>query len=101
MTTFYARPAYLGLALLGLAARPALAQLPAFPGAEGAGKYTTGGRGSTAAPTTVLEVTNLNDAGAGSLRQALSGNYPSRTVVFRVCGTIHLLTQPAPASTAA
>ncbi len=93
MTAFYARPACLGLALLGLAARPAFAQLPAFPGAEGAGKYTTGGRGSTAAPTTVVEVTNLNDAGAGSLRQALSGTYPSRTVVFRVCGTIHLVTQ--------
>jgi len=82
------------LGLLCLAAGPAWAQtLPAFPGAEGAGKYTTGGRGSTAAPTTVLEVTNLNDAGAGSLRQALSGTYSSRTVVFRVCGTIHLVTQ--------
>lgn len=100
MTTFYARPATFCLALLGLAARPALAQLPAFPGAEGAGKYTTGGRGSVASPTTVLEVTNLNDAGAGSLRQALSGSYPSRTVVFRVCGTIHLVTQlPIPANT--
>lgn len=83
------------LLLLGLAA-PAGAQtttLPAFPGAEGAGKYTTGGRGSTAAPTTVLEVTNLSDSGTGSLRQALSGTYSSRTVVFRVCGTIHLVTQ--------
>ncbi len=100
MTPFYSRPARLGLALLGLAARPALAQLPAFPGAEGAGKYTTGGRGSTTTPTTVFEVTNLNDAGAGSLRQALSGTYPSRTVVFRVCGTIHLVTQlPIPANT--
>ncbi|GAB3638607.1 pectate lyase [Hymenobacter arcticus] len=81
--------------MLGLAAGPALAQttLPGFPGAEGAGKYTTGGRGSAAAPTTVLEVTNLNDAGAGSLRQALSGTYGSRTVVFRVCGVIHLVTQ--------
>ena len=100
MTAFYARPASFCLALLGLAARPALAQLPAFPGAEGAGKYTTGGRGSAAIPTTVLEVTNLNDAGAGSLRQALSGTYPSRTVVFRVCGTIHLVSQlPIPANT--
>jgi hypothetical protein len=92
MTAFYARSAPFCLALLGLAARPACAQLPAFPGAEGAGKYTTGGRGSTAAPTTVLEVTTLNDAGAGSLRQALSGTYSSRTVVFRVCGVIHLVT---------
>jgi hypothetical protein len=93
MTSLYARSAAFGLALLGLAARPALAQLPGFPGAEGAGKYTTGGRGTPASPTTVLEVTNLNDAGAGSLRQALSGTYSSRTVVFRVCGTIHLVTQ--------
>ncbi|WP_151087927.1 T9SS type A sorting domain-containing protein [Hymenobacter baengnokdamensis] len=85
------RPA--GLGLLCLLAGPVAAQLPAFPGAEGAGKYTTGGRGSTAVPTTVLEVTNLNDSGAGSLRQALSGTYPSRTVVFRVCGTIHLVSQ--------
>jgi pectin methylesterase-like acyl-CoA thioesterase len=67
--------------------------MPAFPGAEGAGKYTTGGRGSSTAPTTVVEVTNLNDAGAGSLRQALSGTLASRTVVFRVCGTINLLSQ--------
>ena len=96
MTAFSTRSATLSLALLGLAASSALAQsasLPAFPGAEGAGKYTTGGRGSTSAPTTVLEVTNLNDSGAGSLRQALSGTYASRTVVFRVCGTIHLVTQ--------
>jgi hypothetical protein len=92
MTAFYA-PATFCLALLGFAASPALAQLAGFPGAEGAGKYTTGGRGSTASPTTVLEVTNLNDAGAGSLRQALSGTYSSRTVVFRVCGVIHLVTQ--------
>ncbi len=94
MIAFSARRFLYSLGLLGLAAGPALAQtLPAFPGAEGAGKFTTGGRGSTAAPTTVVEVTNLNDAGAGSLRQALTGTLASRTVVFRVCGTIHLVTQ--------
>lgn len=96
------RPLGLSVLFLGAAATTALAQttLPAFPGAEGAGKYTTGGRGSVAAPTTVVEVTNLNDSGAGSLRQALSGTLSSRTVVFRVCGTIHLLTQlPIPANT--
>jgi pectinesterase len=71
---------------------PTPVALPGFPGAEGAGKYTTGGRGSTTAPTTVMEVTNLNDSGAGSLREALAGTVASRTVVFRVCGTIHLLT---------
>ena len=90
------RPLGFSLVLLGLATGPALAQsstLPAFPGAEGAGKYTTGGRGSTSAPTTVMEVTNLNDSGTGSLRAALAGTVASRTVVFRVCGTIHLVTR--------
>ncbi|MBS1654029.1 MAG: hypothetical protein JSU05_04220, partial [Bacteroidetes bacterium] len=49
------------------------AQLPAFPGAEGAGRYTSGGRGTTLNPTAVYEVTNLNDDNnLGSLRYALS-----------------------------
>lgn len=72
------------------------AQLPAFPGAEGYGKYTTGGRGSAAVPTTVFEVTNLNDDNnPGSLRYAVSNGGSSlvRTVVFRVSGTIHLTSQ--------
>jgi hypothetical protein len=88
------RGRWLGLSAALLLGTAAQAQtLPAFPGAEGAGKYTTGGRGSTTAPTTVMEVTNLNDSGAGSLRQALSGTLASRTVVFRVCGTIHLISR--------
>jgi pectin methylesterase-like acyl-CoA thioesterase len=67
------------------------AQQPAFPGAEGAGMYTSGGRGTPAVPTTVFEVTNLLDDGLpGSLRYALSANATYRTVVFRVSGTIHL-----------
>ncbi len=57
---------------------------PAFPGVEGFGKYTVGGRGGK-----VIEVTNLHDAGPGSFRAAVSAKGP-RTVVFRVSGTIAL-----------
>lgn len=80
------------LTLLALLNTPALqAQVPAFPGAEGAGMFTTGGRGTTTTPTTVFEVTNLLDDGlAGSLRYALTAPATYRTVVFRVSGTIHL-----------
>lgn len=62
----------------------ASAQIPAFPGAEGYGKYTTGGRGGE-----VIFVTNLNDDGPGSFRQAVTAEGP-RTVVFEVVGTIQL-----------
>ena len=70
------------------------AQQIAFPTAEGAGRFTTGGRGTATVATTVFEVTNLNDDNViGSLRYALnvsSSTAPYRTIVFRVSGTIHL-----------
>ncbi|WP_167856501.1 T9SS type A sorting domain-containing protein [Hymenobacter metallicola] len=78
--------------LLALAAGTgAQAQMIAFPGAEGAGKFTKGGRGTLTAPTTVFEVTSLADTNIpGTLRWALAQTATHRTIVFRVCGTIRL-----------
>lgn len=56
----------------------------AFPGAEGGGRHATGGRGGS-----IYYVTNLNNSGAGSLRDAVS--QPNRTVLFKTSGTINLL----------
>ncbi|WP_167856844.1 T9SS type A sorting domain-containing protein [Hymenobacter aquaticus] len=82
--------AALTLALLA-AAPAAQAQLVAFPGAEGAGKFTKGGRGTLSVPTTVFEVTSLADTNTpGTLRYAVNQVATHRTIVFRVCGTIHL-----------
>lgn len=58
----------------------------AFPGAEGAGRFSAGGRGGR-----VIRVTTLADAGPGSLRAAVEADGP-RTVVFDVGGTIRLAT---------
>ena len=62
----------------------AFAQAPACPGAEGHGRYVTGGRGGK-----IVHVTNLNDSGTGSLRAAVNGS-DKKIVVFDVGGVIAL-----------
>ena len=70
------------------AARPTdlpQANIPAFPGAEGGGKYSFGGRGGK-----VVVVTSLADRGPGTLREACQETVGPRIVVFNVAGIIKL-----------
>ena len=77
------------------------AQLLSFPGAEGAGKFVSGGRGNVSTAPKVFEVTSLVDNSSsantpGTLRYAVTNNSPSvpnRIIVFRVSGTIRLYAQ--------
>lgn len=61
-------------------------ELIAFPGAEGYGRFARGARAGE--NPTVYHVTNLNDSGKGSLRDAVS--QPNRIVVFDVAGVIRI-----------
>ncbi len=80
------RPVWVVALIVLLLAPVASAQngMLAFPGAEGFGRFARGGRGGQ-----ICEVTNLNDAGPGSLRACIDSQGP-RIVVFRVGGTIEL-----------
>src|SRR5512140_832296 len=73
--------------LLAGSAVPAQGAVPAFPGAEGFGAMTPGGRGGK-----VVIVSNLNDSGPGSFRAACENTPGPRIVVFAVSGLIDLQT---------
>jgi hypothetical protein len=92
--TFLRRCRLIWAVMLLLCAGHVSAQTPAFPGAMGFGRFAPGARG--AATREVYIVTNLNDSGTGSFRDAVSKS--GRIVVFAVGGIVRLASDISVAS---
>jgi pectate lyase len=73
------------LIIFGYSLSAQTGKIVAFPGAEGFGRFASGGRGGD-----VYHVTNLNDTGIGSFRNGIESANGSRTIVFDLSGTIML-----------